>query len=356
MKPVQVATSADPLSLAAFDQIIDVRSPGEFALDHLPGAVNLPVLDDQQRAEVGTIYVQDSRLRANRIGAAHVARNIAGHLESSLADRPEGFRPLIYCWRGGQRSQSMATILSRIGWTTTVLDGGYRTYRRWVQARLYEGRCDLDLVLLDGDTGTGKTAILQGLASRGVQTLDLEALAHHRGSLFGALAGQDQPDQKLFESRLVAALDAFDPTLPIVVEAESSKIGNRVLPPVLWTAMTGAPRLEVTVPRPERARYLVETYGDITSQREALLAILERLPIHQSLRRLSAWQDMVEQGQFVDLADALMAAHYDRAYARERRKSGQATLATIALDRLDCGSIDHAVAQISAILSDRTRP
>lgn len=356
MKPVQVVTSADPLSLAAFDQIIDVRSPGEFALDHLPGAINLPVLDDQQRAEVGTIYVQDSRLRANRIGAAHVARNIAAHLESSLADRPEGFRPLIYCWRGGQRSQSMATILSRIGWTTTVLDGGYRTYRRWVQARLYEGQCDLDLVLLDGDTGTGKTAILQGLASCGVQTLDLEALAHHRGSLFGALPGQGQPDQKLFESRLVAALDAFDPALPIVVEAESSKIGNRVLPPVLWTAMTGAPRLEVTVPRTERARYLVETYGDITSRREALLAILERLPIHQSLRRLSAWQDMVEQGQFVDLADALMAAHYDRAYALERRKSAQATLATIALDRLDSGSIDHAVAQISSILSGRTRP
>ncbi|WP_419252167.1 tRNA 2-selenouridine(34) synthase MnmH [Caulobacter sp. ErkDOM-YI] len=351
MKPLQVLKSADPAALAAFDQIIDVRSPGEFAQDHLPGAINLPVLDDAQRAEVGTIYVQESRLRANRIGAAYVARNIAHHLETALADQPEGFRPLVYCWRGGQRSNAMATILQRVGWQTAVLDGGYRTYRRWVQARLYDTPCDLDLILLDGDTGSAKTAILAALAQRGVQVVDLEGLACHRGSLFGALSGQPQPDQKGFESQLVAAFDALDPTRPVVVEAESSKIGNRVLPPMLWAAMRKAPRIEVTAPLAERARYLVDAYGDITDRREALLAILERLPIHPSLRRLAAWREMVDQGAFADLAEALMAAHYDLAYARERRKSDQPTLASIALDRLDPTALDLAAARILEVIT-----
>jgi len=351
MKPVQVLNAADPASLAAFDEIIDVRSPGEFALDHLPGAINLPVLDDAQRAEVGTIYVQESRLRANRIGAAHVARNIARHLETALADRPEGYRPLVYCWRGGQRSNAMATILSRIGWRTTVLDGGYRTYRRWVQARLYEDACALSLILLDGNTGSAKTAILERLPALGVQILDLEALACHRGSLFGAVPGQPQPDQKAFESRLLAALQALDPARPVVVEAESSKIGNRVVPPMLWEAMCQASRIEVTVPRPERARYLVQAYGDIGAHQEVLLAILEKLPVHPSQRRLGVWREMVERGELTDLAEAMMAAHYDLAYASGRRKSGRETLKTIGLERLDAAGLDAAARDLATFVS-----
>jgi len=182
--------TADSASLARYGTIIDVRSPGEFALDHVPGAINLPVLTDAERAEVGTIYVQESRLKANRIGAAYVARNIAGYLVGELADMPQTFAPLVYCWRGGSRSESMATILSRVGWRTSLLVGGYRTYRRHVQARLYDETWPLNLVLLDGDTGTGKTEILGRLAARGLQTLDLEGLAGHRGSLFGGLPGR----------------------------------------------------------------------------------------------------------------------------------------------------------------------
>ncbi|MDI1364411.1 MAG: tRNA 2-selenouridine(34) synthase MnmH [bacterium] len=329
MKPLQVLKTADPAALAAFDLIIDVRSPGEFAQDHLPGAVNLPVLDDAQRAQVGTIYVQESRLRANRIGAAHVARNIAHHLETALADQPEGFKPLVYCWRGGQRSNALATILQRVGWPTAVLDGGYRTYRRWVQARLYEEPCALDLILLDGDTGSAKTAILHALARRGVQVVDLEGLARHRGSLFGALDGQDQPDQKGFESQLLAVFDALDPARPVVLEAESSKIGNRVLPPMLWAAMRQAPRLE------------------------RLLALLDRLPIAPSPKRLAAWHEMVEQGDLAGLAEALMVLHYDPAYGRERRKSGQPTLESLALARLDPAALEQAAARIVEILAAR---
>jgi tRNA 2-selenouridine synthase len=234
--------AVDPASLAYFDAIIDVRSPSEFAEDHIPGAENLPVLDDAQRAEVGTIYVQQSRFLARRIGAAHVARNIALHLETTLADRPASFRPLVHCWRGGQRSQAMATILSQVGWPTSVLVGGYRTYRRRVTARLYDdGPTPLKLVLLDGHTGSAKTDVLLRLAQLGVQTLDLEGLAEHRGSLFGGRPGRAQPSQKLFESRLLSALEALDPARPVVVEAESSKIGERMTgiwprPIATWSA------------------------------------------------------------------------------------------------------------------------
>src|SRR5665213_3204532 len=172
MSVIQVTEDTDAASLAQFDAVIDVRSPGEFAEDHVPGAISLPVLSDAERAEVGTIYVQGSKLEARRIGAAYVARNIAAHLQGALADRPGGFHPLVYCWRGGQRSNAMATVLAQVGWRTGLLKGGYKTYRRRVQHRLYETDPWFSLVLLDGHTGSAKTEILGRLAARGVQTLD----------------------------------------------------------------------------------------------------------------------------------------------------------------------------------------
>jgi len=335
MARIQLLQAADSASIAPFDAVIDVRSPAEFAEDHLPGAVNLPVLTDAERAEVGEIYVQDSRHRANRIGAAYVARNIARHLETALADKAPDFKPLIYCWRGGQRSESMATILSKIGWRTTVLSGGYRTYRRGVQARLYEQPCDLRLVLLDGNTGSGKTELLTRLADRGLQILDLEGLAGHRGSLFGGLAGRPQPSQKLFESRLLLALEALDSARPVVVEAESSKIGDRMVPPSLWRVMQSAPRIELAVPRAERARYLVTAYHDIIADPEGLEAALRSLPIYPGQRRLEGWRKLVADGEFETLAEALIELHYDPAYARTRRKDDRPPMAEIALAALD---------------------
>lgn len=237
---IRTTTDVSIPALAAHDAIIDVRSPSEFAEDHLPGAINLPVLDDAQRAEVGREYVQGSKFLARRHGAALVARNIAAHLEGALADRGGGFRPLVHCWRGGQRSQAMATVMDQVGWHVTLLEGGYRTWRRAVVDRLHDGELGLNLILLDGPTGCGKTALLGELAARGVQTLDLEGLANHRGSLFGAMPG-GQPAQKLFESRLFADVAALDPARPVVVEAESSKVGRIVLPRALWSAMRAAP-------------------------------------------------------------------------------------------------------------------
>ena len=350
MARIEVIETADTASLAPFDAVIDVRSPAEFAEDRAPGALNLPVLSDAERAEVGTIYVQESPFRANRIGAAYVSRNIAGHLEGALADMPPGFRPLIYCWRGGQRSNAMATILSRVGWPTAVLSGGYRTYRRHVQARLYDQPCALRLVLIDGDTGSAKTEILNRLPERGLQILDLEGLAGHRGSLFGALAGRPQPSQKMFESRLLQALERLDPARPVLVEAESSKIGDLMVAPSLWRAMQTAPRIEITAPRPERARYLVATYHDIVADPEALETAFRRLPVYPAQRRLEDWRRLAGEGAFETLAEALIELHYDPAYSRARRKLGRAPLAEIALETLDAPAQIRAADGIARLM------
>jgi tRNA 2-selenouridine synthase len=353
MQPIQVLEAADASALAGFDAIIDVRSPGEFAEDHVPGARNLPVLDDVQRAEIGTIYTQESRFRANRLGAAYVAENIAHHLRTAMADWDATVSPLIYCWRGGSRSNAMATILQRVGWPTAVLAGGYRTYRRHVQDHLYERACPLRFVLLDGDTGSAKTEVLARLAESGVQVLDLEDLAGHRGSLFGGLAGRPQPSQKLFESRLLLALQTLDPSRPVVVEAESSKIGDRMVPPSVWRAMQAAPRIEIVAPRAARARYLVEAYADIITDPGRLEAAFAGLPVQASPARLETWRRLIQTGEFVALAETLMELHYDPAYARARRKAGRPALARIEVPDLDQAAQSRVADQIvRLVMSD----
>jgi tRNA 2-selenouridine synthase len=315
------------------------------------GAINLPVLDDAERARVGTIYVQESRLLARRIGAALVARNIARHLDEGLADRTGSFAPLVYCWRGGQRSGAMATVLDQVGWRVTVLAGGYRTYRRRVTAALYDAEPDLNVVLLDGATGVAKTDILARLAARGVQVIDLEGLAAHRGSLFGALPDAPQPPQKLFESRLLAVLESLDPARPVVVEAESSKVGDLNLPPGLWKAMTAAPRIVLAAPLPDRARYLLEAYGDIVRDRQRLDDILERLPPHHGREQKAGWRALARSGDFHALAESLIEAHYDPGYARSARRDARASLGEVALADLSPASRDAAADRILALLN-----
>ncbi|WP_262422874.1 tRNA 2-selenouridine(34) synthase MnmH [Brevundimonas denitrificans] len=271
----RLTRDVSPEALAAFDALIDVRSPAEFAEDHLPGAINLPVLDDAQRVEVGTLYVQKSKFEARRLGAAMVARNIATHLDGVLSDRPGAFRPLVYCWRGGQRSGAMVSVMDQVGWPVTQLEGGYQTWRRHVVASLHDPAQAPRVILLDGPTGAGKTALLAALSARGVQTLDLEGLANHRGSLFGA-AAEPQPDQKLFESRLAAALAGCDPNRPMVVEAESSRIGRLIIPHGLWSAMKAAPAITLDVPIAARVRRTVEEYADIANDLSRLQAAHRR--------------------------------------------------------------------------------
>ena len=352
MADVQVARDAEAETLGGFDVIVDARSPSEFAVDHIPGAVNLPVLDDAERAEVGTIYVQESRFKARRIGGAYVAKNVARHLATAMADWPASTKVLVYCWRGGMRSGSMAVILAQVGWRTSVLEGGWRTYRHRVSQRLYDGEPLKRVVLLDGHTGSGKTEVLQRLPALGVQVIDLEGLAEHRGSLLGGLPGRPQPSQKLFESRLLAAVEALDPERPVVIEAESSKVGERMLPPVVWSAMTAAPRIELAAPAQERARYLAGDYAELGRDPESLIGLLSRLPDRPGRKRLAAWTDLVREGALETLASELIETHYDPAYRRSSRKAESAALGTVQLERLDPAAFEAAAIAVARLTGD----
>jgi len=345
------ATEAvDQVALAQFDMIIDVRSPGEFVEDHVPGAVNLPVLDNAERATIGTTYVQESRFLARRMGAALVARNVAHHLETALADQPPTFKPLVYCWRGGQRSNAMALILAQVGWRTMVLKGGYKTYRRAAQHRLYDADLNLRLVLLEGGTGSAKTAILKHVAALGEQVIDLEEIARHRGSLFGALADTPQPSQKWFESNLLDQLTRLDPSRPVLVESESNKIGNRTLPPAVWQAMQRAPRIEVSAPIEARADYLVSAYPDVIADRSLLEDVLSRLEVYPGRKQLADWRTLADAGDFAELVRQVVERHYDPSYTRFSKRDARPKLGTIALTMLDDAAQQHAAEQIVCMM------
>ena len=341
-------------ALARYDAVIDVRSPSEFAEDHLPGAINLPVLNDAERAEVGTVYVQRSKFLARRLGAALVARNIAAHLEGALGERGGSFQPLVYCWRGGQRSTAMTTVMDQVGWPVTRLEGGYQTWRRQVVARLYDADAAPRprVILLDGLTGSGKTAVLSRLAARGVQSLDLEALAEHRGSLFGA-TGAAQPAQKLFETRLFAALDQLDPEQPIVVEAEASRIGRLTLPSVLWAAMKAAPRLRLRAPLTARVERVLADYAPLEQDAEARDAALRRLPSHHSRETIAAWRALSRAGDLKALVTALMQEHYDPAYRRASREGAGADLGEIVLSGGAPIDLDQAADAVAEMVNPR---
>ena len=339
---------------AGVDAVIDVRSPAEFAEDHAPGAVNLPVLSDEERARVGAMYVQDDSFRARRLGAALVARNIAAHLESELAGKGGGWRPLVYCWRGGQRSQAMATVLAQVGWRTSVLSGGYRTYRRGVVAALYDAPALRDVVVLGGGTGVGKTELLERLARRGVQVIDLEALAEHRGSLLGALPGRPQPSQKAFESRLAAALSGVDPGRPLVLEAESSRIGARFLPPVLWSAMTGAGVIELTAPVDARVARLVATYRSVVEDGGTFADRLGRFPRHHSQATIARWRELLAEDAVETLAAELVAQHYDPAYARAARMRDRRALGDVSTGAGSDDDLERAADRACALLAARS--
>lgn len=320
----------------AYDALIDVRSPAEFAEDHIPGAINLPVLSNEERARVGTIYTQDSPFAARKIGAALVARNAATHIENRLMGHDGAWRPMVYCWRGGQRSGSFATILSQIGWRAETLQGGYRSYRRAVVHALYDAALPVTLVRLDGFTGTAKTAVLLRLSDHGVQVIDLEGLARHRGSALGDVDGA-QPAQKGFESALMAQVLALDPGRPVLVEAESARIGELRLPPALWAAMRVAPRIVIDAPVDARAAYLAEAYRDLAQDATGLNARLDKLRPLVGHDRVESWLELARSGAHEALARDLIEAHYDPAYGRVRAADDAPILA-----RFDSAELDGA--------------
>jgi len=302
-------------ALARYPDRIDVRSPAEFALDRVPGAINAPVLDDGERAQIGTLHAA-SPFEARRLGAAIVARRIAAMLETQFVDMPRDWKPLVYCWRGGQRSRALAHVLNEIGWRAMQLDGGYRSWRRHVVAQLASLPTAFDFVVICGLTGSGKSRLLAALRAAGAQTLDLEGLACHRGSLLGGWPGAPQPSQKGFESELYCALERFDPALPVFVESESRRVGTLQLPDALLAAMRQGRGLTLRTPLARRVELLKEEYGHFltaAAQLDDRLAPL--LPLHGKAA-LARWSSLACAGDWDTLVGELLERHYDPAYTR----------------------------------------
>jgi tRNA 2-selenouridine synthase len=313
LKRSGVATVAQ---LAEFDEVIDVRSPGEFADDHIPGATNLPVLDDEERARIGTIYKQVSAFEAKKLGAAMVSRNIAHHLETHFSGRSRKHRPLVYCWRGGNRSGSLTHVLQKIGFAAAQLEGGYKGYRRKVIDDLETLPGQFQYRVICGPTGSGKSRLLQALAKAGAQVLDLEELASHRGSVLGILPDQLQPTQKSFESALWDQLRQLAPDTPVFVESESKKIGELQIPDGLISAMRSSTCIQLAVPRDARIRLLIEDYGHFLRQPDILLARLNCLTELRGKETINAWRALIEQRDWPALVGALLDQHYDPAYTK----------------------------------------
>jgi tRNA 2-selenouridine synthase len=307
--------------LAAFDAVIDVRSPAEYAEDHLPGALNWPVLDDDERRIVGTLYVQVSAHEARKVGAAMVARNIAQRLEHEVRAKPRTWRPLVYCWRGGQRSGSLAWFLGQIGFRTQQLEGGYKAFRAVVRHDLEQLPQRLQLQVLAGRTGSGKTRLLQALQLEGAQVLDLEALACHRGSVLGGMPDRPQPSQKRFDTLLWQALRSFDPARPVFVESESAKVGRLRVPEALIQHLRERGNCTlVQMPDGARVQLLLEEYGFFTAQPEAFCRLLDGLVEVRGRQAVQGWQAMAREGRWAEVFSDLMLRHYDPLYTRSLRQ------------------------------------
>ena len=316
MKYPAVLGFADILpELDQFDTIIDARSESEYALDHIPGAVNCPVLNDEERVRVGTLYKQVGAFEAKKVGAPLVAANIARHIETLWADKPREWKPLVYCWRGGNRSGAMAHILARIGWPAVQLDGGYKAYRAHVAAALSDPP-PVDFRVVCGTTGSGKSRLLETLERVGAQVLDLERLAAHRGSVLGHLPDEPQPSQKMFESQIWDRLRRFDVSKPVFVESESKKVGNLRVPDAVMERMRASPCFSLQLSRPNRVRLLMEDYTHFCADPAALNGQLEHLVQLHGREKIAAWHGMANSGRMAELVDQLLVEHYDPAYLR----------------------------------------
>jgi tRNA 2-selenouridine synthase len=338
-------------NLDRYDAILDARSPAEFADDHLPGAVSAPVLDDAQRASVGTLYKQAGAFEAKRVGAALVSRNIAAILEGPLAQAPRDWQPLVYCWRGGNRSGSLATVLARVGWRTSVLQGGYREFRRRVVADLETWPARLRFLVVAGRTGSGKSLLLERAAGLGAQVLDLERLASHRGSVLGHLPDRPQPSQKRFETLLWDRMRRLDPTRPVLVESESRKVGQCQVPECLIEAMRASDCARIEAHDTVRAELLISEYGHFVDDPARLAGRLQALVAHHGAARVAEWNALASAGLWHELVTRLLAEHYDPAYDRSMKRNFARLDAAPAVRLADSSeaSLDEAARALAAL-------
>ncbi len=307
--------------LADFDTIIDARTEAEFAEDHLPGAINWPTLNNEERIVIGTMYKQVNAFEAKKRGAALSARNIAAHIEREVLDKPKNWKPLVYCWRGGNRSGALATILSAIGFQVTLIEGGYKAWRNALLESFPAQVQGLDFRVVCGPTGSGKTRLLHALAAQGAQVLDLEALACHRSSVLGLVPGQPQPSQKHFDSLVWNALRQLDRTRPVYVESESKKVGNLRVPDALMDAMRSSPCLDLQLNDEERVALLLEDYAFFVHDPEFFCTRLGALTELRGKAVIDGWQAQVRAGEVADVVRALLTTHYDPVYAASIRRN-----------------------------------
>ena len=304
-----------------FDTIIDVRSPSEFTNDHIIGAINCPVLSDHEREKVGTIYKKESTFKAKIIGSSLTARNIADHIEKKFLEQKGSWQPLIYCWRGGQRSKAFSIILSEVGWRTYQLDGGYKEYRNSVVKFFENIGSKLKIILISGKTGSAKTKILQDIGELGGQILDLEGLANHKGSLLGKMPGLDQPSQKLFESKLFKELKQLDLKKNVYIESESSKIGNIHIPKSIWAKMIISPRIEIKADLKLRANFLVKDYDYMCKNPNLIYPLLNGLKKRLSKNLIESWKELIIKKDWIELTQSFLENHYDPSYSSNTIKN-----------------------------------
>jgi tRNA 2-selenouridine synthase len=300
--------------LDRFDLVIDVRSPAEFALDHIPGAVNYPVLSNEERIQIGTLYKQVSPFAAKKLGAAFVSRNISNHLETHLLELPREWRPLIYCWRGGERSGAFTHILNRIGWKAMQLEGGYQGFRRTVIDGLEQAANAFTFQVICGMTGSGKTRVLQEIGALGAQILDLESLAVHRGSVLGNEPNIEQPSQKGFETAVWNALRSLDPSKPVFVESESKKVGGVHIPDALMEKIRNGACIELRSSTQTRVSWLIREYHHFLTDTDNFKSKLALLTAHYGKVQIAQWNDAIDAGNFPELVEELLVKHYDPSY------------------------------------------
>ena len=307
--------------LADFSTVIDARSEAEYAEDHLPGAVNWPSLHDDERKTVGTSYKQISQFEAKKLGAALVSKNISAHIMRHVLDKTRDWYPLIYCWRGGKRSGSLALILDQIGFWVTLVDGGYKAFRAALVADMPQAAARLSYRVVCGPTGSGKTRLLQALAALGAQVLDLEALANHRSSVLGLIPGVPQPSQKAYDSSIWTALRGFDPARPVYIESESKKVGNVAVPDGLIAAMRASPCLQINLCEAERVALLLEDYDFFVQDTDFFCERLGALTEARGRATVEDWQLRARTGDVASVVRELLLKHYDPGYLQSMQRN-----------------------------------
>lgn len=308
--------------------VIDVRSPGEYAQGHIPGAVSIPLFTDEERAKVGTKYKQVNKEAALLVGLDIVGPKMSGFVKKAQKTASKG-EVLVHCWRGGMRSGSFAWLLQTAGLKVDTLQKGYKAYRTEV---LQSFGNPFQLLVLGGKTGSGKTELLRELALQGEQVLDLEALAHHKGSSFGAIGEQPQPTVEQFENELHYVLSQMDPEKRIWVEDESFTIGTVRIPQAFYLQMRNAPVIFIDVPKEHRIHRLVTEYADCHPS--LLEAALERIKKRLDGALYKQAMEALALTDYAKVAD-LSLFYYDKAYLHGLSKRDANNIYTLAIEGND---------------------